>query len=384
MKKLTLSLLLLLYFVLSYGQGLVWYENAPTKVLTSDFDMADIVDITPDTIGPIRGIALDLLGGHIYLCYLGNSIVSPGILRMNLDGSNVIRILTDLDTPVGIAVDLEGEKLYWIEHYGIVIKKADLDGTNIETLVNVGGYAVETIHLSLDNGNNRIYFNKPNDRGLFYVNLDETTVKELYEPGVVDRCFALEAIPSRAKLYYLHTSYAGLRKSTISRINLDGTNPELLMEFQNDFTSTSIYDLENLTIDTTSSEIYFAYRGASRIGKVNIDGTMSREIYRSAGRIGQIQIAHEVPTGLEEYDLSLAYQTTVFPNPVKDVLHIVTKEPTIRSFSLYDATGTLITQRGFGNQTKFAIDMKSLRQGVYFLRLDFENRQSQARKVIKQ
>ena len=56
------------------------------------------------------------------------------ISRANLDGSNVEDIITLSSVPVGVAVDIADNKLYWTETQGD-IRRANLDGSNIEDLV---------------------------------------------------------------------------------------------------------------------------------------------------------------------------------------------------------------------------------------------------------
>jgi sugar lactone lactonase YvrE len=76
----------------------------------------------------------------------------PTIERSHLDGSErEIIVSEDLFQPVGIAVDELEDKLYWSdEKSGIYydIKRADLDGSNIET-ITLGTHHVP-VYLTLD------------------------------------------------------------------------------------------------------------------------------------------------------------------------------------------------------------------------------------------
>ena len=64
------------------------------------------------------------------------------IYRANLDGSNIETLITGLTNPSAIALDVDGSKMYWVDVSNwwmdgstSKIQRADLDGFNIETLV---------------------------------------------------------------------------------------------------------------------------------------------------------------------------------------------------------------------------------------------------------
>ena len=51
---------------------------------------------------------------------------------MNVDGSNFQpNLITELERPSGLALDVSGGKVYWAETTGR-IRRANLDGSNVE------------------------------------------------------------------------------------------------------------------------------------------------------------------------------------------------------------------------------------------------------------
>ncbi len=68
------------------------------------------------------------------------TIRTDKIQRANLDGSNV-QDLVNLDTLggiaflAGIALDVDGDKMYWIDNGTNKIQCANLDGSNIQDLI---------------------------------------------------------------------------------------------------------------------------------------------------------------------------------------------------------------------------------------------------------
>lgn len=94
-------------------------------------------------------LELDVEGGKLYWLEATSQIgPSRGIFRSNLDGSAPERLATvggtQESTPRGIAIDHIGGKMYWTESgfcgsTGGRVRRANLDGTNIENVVeNLG------------------------------------------------------------------------------------------------------------------------------------------------------------------------------------------------------------------------------------------------------
>jgi len=111
--------------------------------------------VTNNVIHPV-GIALDTEHGKVYWKDLEGNLNGTGkIQRANLDGSNVETLLTGIDEASGLAVDAVGGKIYWPELRTKKIQRANLDGTGIQDLV-VGLSTPTTISIDLFEG--RMYW----------------------------------------------------------------------------------------------------------------------------------------------------------------------------------------------------------------------------------
>jgi DNA-binding beta-propeller fold protein YncE len=87
------------------------------------------------------GIAVDAEAGHIYWTNMGTISVDDGsIERANLDGTNRTVIVPQgiTHTPKQIHLDKEGGKLYWCDREGMRVMRANLDGSQVETLIESG------------------------------------------------------------------------------------------------------------------------------------------------------------------------------------------------------------------------------------------------------
>ncbi|MFJ3307462.1 3-hydroxyacyl-CoA dehydrogenase [Streptomyces sp. NPDC086549] len=87
------------------------------------------------------GIAVDAAAGHIYWTNMGLPPENDGsIERAGLDGDDRTTIVPSgaTHTPKQLHFDATGRKLYWGDREGMRVMRCDLDGSNIETLVQTG------------------------------------------------------------------------------------------------------------------------------------------------------------------------------------------------------------------------------------------------------
>jgi hypothetical protein len=87
------------------------------------------------------GIVVDVEAGHIYWTNMGVPNLNDGsIERADLDGDNrkVIIPMGVTHTPKQLHLEKESGKLYWCDREGLRVMRANLDGTNVETLVKTG------------------------------------------------------------------------------------------------------------------------------------------------------------------------------------------------------------------------------------------------------
>ncbi|MBV9729236.1 MAG: hypothetical protein JO309_07515, partial [Pseudonocardiales bacterium] len=87
------------------------------------------------------GVAVDVAAGHLYWTNMGIPPVNDGsIERVELDGSNRTTIVPPggTYTPKQLHFEAVNLKLYWGDREGMRIMRCDLDGSNVETLVQTG------------------------------------------------------------------------------------------------------------------------------------------------------------------------------------------------------------------------------------------------------
>src|SRR5213592_5087466 len=85
------------------------------------------------------GVVVDLEAGHIYWTNMGVPNQNDGsIERVDLDGQNRVTIIGEgkTFTPKQLHLEKKNGKLYWCDREGMRVMRANLDGSNGETLVD--------------------------------------------------------------------------------------------------------------------------------------------------------------------------------------------------------------------------------------------------------
>jgi DNA-binding beta-propeller fold protein YncE len=109
-----------------------------------------VFSLNPDGSGPKTlvtgcrlpdGLAVDPAAGYIYWTNMGVPHRNDGsIERADLDGGNRRFIIAEGDTftPKQLHLEKQSGKLYWSDREGMRVMRADLDGSQVETLIQSG------------------------------------------------------------------------------------------------------------------------------------------------------------------------------------------------------------------------------------------------------
>jgi hypothetical protein len=155
-------------FVLELNAGLIHTMN------TDGTDKTTIVSNCrlPD------GIAVDTQAGHIYWTNMGVPSTNDGsIERADLDGKNRRIIIPEgsTHTPKQMHLDKKNGKLYWCDREGMRLMRCNLDGSQLETLVETGRGDVDRrdqnrwcVGITIDPKRQQIYWTQkgPDNAGL--------------------------------------------------------------------------------------------------------------------------------------------------------------------------------------------------------------------------
>src|SRR6267154_3169166 len=118
---------------------LFFLDVAGGRVLSANPDGSDLKTIVEEGRKIPDGLVVDSAAGHMYWTNMGNPKANDGsILRSDLDGKHITTIIPPggTFTPKQIQIDKVNGKLYWSDREGMRVMRANLDGSNIETLVD--------------------------------------------------------------------------------------------------------------------------------------------------------------------------------------------------------------------------------------------------------
>ncbi len=160
-------------------------------------------------------LALDVAGGQMYWTSPNEGI----IYRASLGGSNVEALITGLDNPEALALDVAEGQMYWMSWSEGIIYRASLDGSNIEVLI---AGLNEPIDLALDVAGGQMYWTSLEEGVIYRASLDGSNVEALITGLNEPLGLALDV--AGGQIYW-----TSLEEGVIYRASLDGSNIESLV-----------------------------------------------------------------------------------------------------------------------------------------------------------
>jgi hypothetical protein len=125
-------------------------RSSSGRLFVLDLSGGRIFSLNPDGSDPKTlvtgcrlpdGLAVDFAAGHIYWTNMGVPHKNDGsIERADLDGGNRRFIIPEggTFTPKQLHLEKEHGKLYWSDREGMRVMRANLDGSQVETLIQTG------------------------------------------------------------------------------------------------------------------------------------------------------------------------------------------------------------------------------------------------------
>ncbi len=157
------------------GRKIYWSDPSQNKIGRANLDGTDQTFIIPfpcvSSVGNFcavgGGLAIDSVNKKLYwtTAYCSDDACSTpesylgDIFRADLDGSNIESVVAAVGRPASIQVDPIGNKIYWTDSVNDVVRRSNLDGTEINDLFVVGDNNNPN-GLALDLNNNYIYWDQ--------------------------------------------------------------------------------------------------------------------------------------------------------------------------------------------------------------------------------
>jgi DNA-binding beta-propeller fold protein YncE len=283
-------------------------------------DTGRLFSVHPDGSGKVisvsgcrvpDGVAVDVEAGHVYWTNMGIPSVNDGsIERADLDGSNRVTIVPGgvAFTPKQLHFEAVGRKLYWGDREGMRVMRCDLDGSNVETLVQTGQGDDDRrdqtrwcVGVAVDPAGGHLYWTQkgPSDAGLGKVlragidvpasdtPADRSDIEVLFKglPEPID----LE-LDLAARMLYWTDRGDPPRGNTVNRAPIDATDghsePEILL--------THLMEGIGIALDPAGDRMFVTDLGGT-VYLADLDGSNAREILVAQGNLTGIAYA-ELPT----------------------------------------------------------------------------------------
>ena len=155
------------------------------------------------------------------------------VLSMNPDGSDRKVLASGYTLPDGIVVDVEAGHIYWT-NMGVPdkndghIERADLDGANRKTIVPPGAtFTPKQLHLEKESG--KLYWSDREGMRVMRANLDGSETETLVQSGEGDAdrqdatkwCVGIAVDPDRGHIYWTHKGPDNAGLGRLCRAGID-------------------------------------------------------------------------------------------------------------------------------------------------------------------
>jgi DNA-binding beta-propeller fold protein YncE len=284
------------------------------RVLSANPDGSNLKTIVNEGKRFPDGLVVDAEAGHLYWTNMGNPKKNDGtIFRSDLDGKNIVTIVPPggTFTPKQLQLEKQSGKLYWADREGMRVMRANLDGSNIETLVDTSQGRPrpgvdETkwcVGIAVDAEDGKVYWTQKgaDNAGqgrIFRANIelpqgqspvDRDDIELLYEnlPEPID----LDLDPANRRIYWTDRGDPP-RGNTVNRAPMDptpgnGTEPEILFDH--------LMEGIGLALDLKGGRMFFTDLTGS-VYSANLDGSNPKAVVVAEGNLTGIAYA-EVPAG---------------------------------------------------------------------------------------
>jgi DNA-binding beta-propeller fold protein YncE len=293
--------------VANSGSSRIFFMDlAAGRILTSNPDGSDLKTIVNEGRKLPDGIVVDVAGGHIYWTNMGNPKANDGSIdRADLDGKNITNIVPSgaIFTPKQLQLDAKNRKLYWCDREGMRVMRANLDGSKIETLVDSSqgnsrpgpDQTKWPVGIALDVEGGRVYWTQKGEDNagqgrIFRANLEipkgqtpanrkdiEVVYDSLPEPIDLD-------LDLGNRMMYWTDRGDPPRGNTVSRAPMDakvgdGTQPEIIFNH--------LMEGIGLSLDLKNKRMFITDLGGS-VYSANLDGSNTKNLLIVQGNLSGI------------------------------------------------------------------------------------------------
>src|ERR1700685_1587029 len=283
------------------------------QVFSANPDGSDLKVIVSEGRRLPDGIVVDAEAGHLYWTNMGNPTANDGsIERADFDGKNLTQVVPPgaTFTPKQLQLDEKNRKLYWCDREGMRIMRANLDGSKIETLLDTSegdarpGKEIKKwcVGIALDVEGGKLYWTQKRSENagegrIFRANLDipkgesagnRKDVELLYEglPEPSDP----ELVPANRTIYWTDRGDPP-RGNTVNRAPMDPSQGNGKKE--PDIVFDHLEEGIGIALDLKGGRMFLTDFGGS-VYSANLDGSNKKTVLAAEGNLTGIAYA-EIP-----------------------------------------------------------------------------------------
>jgi len=361
------------------NSALYWSDSQTNTIYQSGLDGSNPQVLFSTSTDVPNEIQLDLQNDMIYWVNGGTVSGSDGsIVRANLDGSGVpAEIVSNLANPIGLALDVNGNQVYWAERGRRTISRAELDGSNIEGLIDDATAPIDVapLGLTIDLDNSKLYWTSAATNGgnsvpgqISRADLDGSNTESVVTSGL-DRPIGIALNTSSSALPVELTSFEGrIDKSGVIlqwRTASEQQNAGFSVQHYREGAFTDIGWVEGAGTTVVPQRYTHRINGLQagmhrfRLKQVDLDGTTALS--------AEVEVTVHSP---QQVTLSAPY-----PNPTQGMTRVDYDVPRdgLVEISVHDVLGrrvqTVVARVQPAGQHTATIETAQLPSGVYFVRL---------------
>lgn len=173
-----------------------------------------------------------------------------------------------------LSLTVQAGKIYWCDRNVGLVQRANLDGSEIETLIDAGSTNLRGIAVDVPGG--KVYFadNAPDKKNISRANLDGSQMETLVEDRgfPADVCLDLQ----NRKLYWCDQ-----QRNVIERSNLDGSLVETVIETPNPY---------YLDLDLSQQRVFWGDFSAGNIHYVSLAGGDPVNVFTGQPRVRGVKL----------------------------------------------------------------------------------------------
>ena len=288
--------LLLVASLAHAGGGVFWTDRGASQLKRMNFDGSNLQTITLSGVltapgSNIRGIAVDVASNRVFWADNG----ADRLLRANLDGSSSVILYTITNGnsfPADVRLDLGNQFFYWCDQLRNRIQRSDLSGSSVTDIVT-NAAPTGPYFMDVDAAAGKIYWGDFGGGAIYRANLDGSERETLLTGNNNTRGVGVD--PGGGMLYWINRDDKKVHRCPLSAFT-NGTIPLTHPAVQTLYTN--LDTPHGLVLDIPARKLYWADTGTNpgsgeggqAVSRGDFDGSTPLEI---------------LATGIEPWDVDL-------------------------------------------------------------------------------